>query len=230
VTTKLLSPLLIAATIVETIVASSRLPKVVSLPMQGMLPFAGPATGDTAPRWMATLLLPLVALVIWIGFQTLRTSAGLRQLARLFRNAPASLGLPESIDRIGATYDTVVLWVIVLVLGSHAGLLATTLGFPGLGARVVAFAFGASMIGMGNVIPRLRSNLIAGIRTTRTITDPPLWRSTHRFLGYAYVAAGIVTIVVGLLAPAFGLVTALATLLVATIGAGIVPRGGDVSP
>ena len=64
-------------------------------------------------------------------------------------------------------------------------------------------------------MPRLRPNLVAGVRTRRTLLDPMLWRATHRVLGFAFVIAGTITAVVGLAAPAYGLATAVVTLVFA---------------
>jgi uncharacterized membrane protein len=70
---------------------------------------------------------------------------------------------------------------------------------------------------MGNVMPRLRPNWVAGVRTKRTLEDPQLWRTTHRAFGTAFVVAGFLTMVVALAAPRYGLVTGLASLMLACI-------------
>jgi hypothetical protein len=203
----------------------------VSLPLDGLLPFAVPDQDELTPRWFATLFVPVVAAVVWGGFQLGRSHGGLRLARLLFRRAPEPLTQPETIERFRGTYDTIVLWVVVLVLAVHAGFLAAALGSPRLTPRIIALGLGACMIGMGNVMPRLRPNLVAGVRTRRTLTDPQLWRSTHRFLGFAFVASGVVTVAVGLAAPAFGFVTGLALLLASTLAAGFVElRGRGEAP
>jgi uncharacterized membrane protein len=80
---------------------------------------------------------------------------------------------------------------------------------------------GLSLIVAGNVMPRVRPNLVAGVRTRRTLTDPELWRATHRLLGIAFVVAGAITVLVGIVAPEFGLTTAIITLLLACAVAAI---------
>jgi uncharacterized membrane protein len=62
-------------------------------------------------------------------------------------------------------------------------------------------------------MPRLRPNWVAGVRTKRTLEDPRLWRTTHRAFGTAFVVAGVLTIIVALVAPRYGLVTGIASLM-----------------
>jgi uncharacterized membrane protein len=218
------SPLMIVVAIAASLLAWDRLPEEVTLSLQAMLPFNLEQSGETAPRWFATLLLPLAAGVVWAGFQFGRTERVLRRIADLFPDGSASLGDPASIERSGTTYDTIVAGVIVLMLGFHAGLLSTALGHEILGARLASLSLGVSMLVMGNVFPRLRPNVIAGVRTARALANPSVWRSTHRFLGYAFVVSGLATIIIALVAPAYGLLTAIVTLLLSTLSSGIVAR------
>jgi uncharacterized membrane protein len=128
---------------------------------------------------------------------------------------------PATIDRFSSTYDTISLSVVVLILGVHAGMVAAMLGHETLAPRIINVVMGISLVVAGNVMPRVRPNLVAGVRTRRTLTDPDLWRETHRLLGIAFVLAGAITVLVGLVAPEFGLTTAVFTLLIACIVAAI---------
>ena len=213
---------LIAAATAATGFAVRDLPPAVTLDLGGVLPFPLEETADTAPRWVVVVGVPLIAAFVWGLFRLGRTRAGLRVARRLFfPDLPDALADPATVDRIRATYDTISLWVVVLVLGVHAGMVAAVLGHLTLAPRIIAVVMGISLIAAGNVMPRLRPNLVAGVRTRATLTDHRLWRSTHRLLGVAFVIAGILTVVVGLAAPAFGLATGVVTLLVACIGATI---------
>jgi uncharacterized membrane protein len=51
--------------------------------------------------------------------------------------------------------------------------------------------FGLTLIVIGNLLPRLRPNLVIGIRTSRTLTDRAAWAHTNRATGYATVGAGV---------------------------------------
>jgi uncharacterized membrane protein len=54
----------------------------------------------------------------------------------------------------------------------------------------VTVLFGAVLISVGNLLPRLRPNAVFGIRTARTLTDRAVWIQTHRLAGYVVVAVG----------------------------------------
>ena len=212
---------IVAVTVAATAFAVRDLPTVVAVDLRGLLPFSLEAKADTAPRWVAVTAMPFVATLVWLLFQLGRSRAGLAVTRRLFSGTPVALGDPATIDRFRATYDTIVLWVVVLVLGVHAGMIAAALGREDLTPTIVSVVMGMSLVAVGNVIPRLRPNVIAGVRTRSTLTDPELWRATHRVLGLAFIAAGAITIVVGFVAPSYGLATAVLTLVVACVIAAI---------
>jgi hypothetical protein len=213
---------LIAVVVAATAVLLRDLPSPVSVDLRGLLPFETEPSADTAPRWVAVTGIPLIAALIWVSFQVGRSRAGMRFTRVFFPGVPESLTDPAIVDRFRATYDTIALWVVVLMLGVHAGIAAAALGHESLAPRIVSVVMGISLVAAGNVMPRLRPNLIAGVRTRGTLTDPQLWRATHRVLGVAFIIAGTITAVVGLVAPAYGLATAIVTLIaacvVATIG------------
>jgi hypothetical protein len=94
---------------------------------------------------------------------------------------------------------------------------ASALGHDALAPRIITVVMGISLVAAGNVMPRLRPNLVAGVRTRNTLNDPELWRATHRLLGRTFVIAGTVTALVGLLLPAYGLMTAVVALISACI-------------
>jgi uncharacterized membrane protein len=70
---------------------------------------------------------------------------------------------------------------------------------------------------MGNVMPRLRPNWIAGLRSKRLLEDPQLWRSTHRTFGAALVGSGIVTVVAAMIVPRYGLLVGIGLLLASLV-------------
>ena len=78
------------------------------------------------------------------------------------------------------------LGVVILMLGVHAGLLAAAFQQSMMAARIIGLTLALSMVVVGNVMPRLRPNWVAGIRATRALTDPDVWRTTHRAFGAAW--------------------------------------------
>jgi uncharacterized membrane protein len=169
------------------------------------------------PRWVALSLVPALALVLWAGFRAAPTAAGARVGRFLWRRAPSAVTSPEQFERFRKSYDTVVLSVVMLLLGVHAAIIVGALGYPAIATRIVPAVLGVCLIVMGNVMPRLRPNWVAGVRTTRTLEDPQLWRTTHRAFGTAFVVSGFLTILVALLAPRYGLVTGLGALMLSCV-------------
>jgi hypothetical protein len=199
----------------------------VTLPVEGLFPFPSFASPAPASRWVVLFSMPALALVLWAGFRLALTSGG-KQVARwMFPRAPEHVASPEHIGRFGSSYDTIVLGVVLLVLGLHAGALAAALGANGVAVRIAPAVLGASLLLMGNVMPRLRPNWIAGIRTRRTLADPELWRSTHRAFGAAFVVAGLVTVVAGIAVPRVGMVVGLGGIVAALLVGFVASRRGS---
>jgi hypothetical protein len=135
---------------------------------------------------MAAFLLPTAALV---------TDVVLRRLAirRALDDSPASGVLP--------IYDAIMWRLMLFVAGVHATVLAGLLGMlhgRGWAAQIVPVMLGSTMIGIGNLLPRIRPNLAIGIRTRGTLSNRGLWARTHRAAGYITVACGVVIVVAAL--------------------------------
>jgi hypothetical protein len=208
---------LIGLAAVASLLAYGWLPSMLELRLDGLLPFDTSDASDPVPRWVALSFMPALALVIWAAFRAAPTTRGQR-IGRLFlRRAPDEVTSPDQFGRFAKTYDTIVLGVVMLLIGMHAAIIAGALGYPGVAVRLVPAVLGACLILMGNVMPRLRPNWVAGVRTRRTLEDPQLWRTTHRAFGTAFVVAGILTLFVALIAPRYGLVTGIGSLMVSLI-------------
>jgi len=200
---KAIPPVLIALASIASAVVYNRLPPIVHLPVESLLPFASTPEPGGAPRWIVVSLLPAVALVMWAAFRWAAGAAGAggeRVARRMFPNAPAAVTSATQFERFGGTYDSIVLGVVLLLLGVHAAVLAAAFEATGVAVRLVPIAVGASLVLMGNVMPRLRPNWVAGLRTERMLADPPLWRRVHRIFGAALVVSGLVTMLAGALA------------------------------
>jgi uncharacterized membrane protein len=146
---------------------------------------------DEAPfaRPMAAFLLPTAALV---------TDLLLRGL--IARHPIEGAGSPDML----ATYDAVMLRLMLFLMGVHVTLLAGLLDLlrdRPWGSRIVPLLLGLAMIGIGNLLPRTRPNLAIGIRTSRTLSDRAWWAQTHRIAGYMLVALGVVVALAALTLP-----------------------------
>lgn len=214
---KWLPLVLIGLAAVASLLTYRWLPAMLDLRLEGMLPFETSETASPVPRWLALSLMPALALLLWAAFRAAPTAAGQRVARRLFRRAPEAVTSPEQFERFGKTYDAIVLGVVMLILGVHAAIITAALGHPGIAVRIAPAVLGATLILMGNVMPRLRPNWVAGVRTQRTFENPQLWRTTHRAFGAAFVVSGFLTIIVGAFAPRYGLLTAIASLLMSLV-------------
>jgi SdpI/YfhL protein family len=214
---KWLPMLLIGLAIVASLLAYARLPEMVDLRLERLLPFDTAEPASLVPRWLALSGVPLLALLLWAAFRAAPTAAGQRVGRRLLGGAPEAVTSPEQFARFRKSYDVIVLAVVVLLVGLHAAILAGALGYPGIAVRTIPAVLGACLVMMGNVMPRLRPNWVAGVRTRRTFEDPQLWRATHRAFGTAFVVSGFVTIVVALAAPRYGLLVGIASLIVSLL-------------
>src|SRR5574338_866074 len=135
---------LIAVAIAATRWLVRDLPETVAIDLRGVLPVALESTPDNAPRWVAVVAMPALAAGIWALFGVLRTRAALGATRAGFPGTPESLGDPETVGRFRPTYDTITLWVVVLVLGFHAGLIAAALGHDALAPRIISVLMGVS--------------------------------------------------------------------------------------
>lgn len=124
--------------------------------------------------------------------------------------------------RIRDRYDVILALrdVLLAVLGVFYGLTLLA-GVRGLwDPHWILFVYGALLIGLGNLLPRLPRNFFVGIRTPWTLVSERIWRRTHQVGGVWMMGTGIVLILMGLLKwpPLWGFVL----LMVVVIGVGIV--------
>ena len=90
-------------------------------------------------------------------------------------------------------------WLIFnLILGFLAAMevltLGAALGWPvPIGITTVIWA-GLLLIGIGNYLPRIRSNWWMGIRTPWTLESERVWRETHRVGGWTFTIAGVIVL------------------------------------
>lgn len=87
--------------------------------------------------------------------------------------------------------DLVVVWVVTFLFGIHAAVLATIIGMVASLGAVVPSAVALLLIGLGPTIGTLGHGSPLGIRTSSTLSDPGLWRRTHRLAGVLLGLAGV---------------------------------------
>lgn len=165
---------------------------------------------EPMPRAAAAFLLPTVALALWIVM-----AAGAHIEGRLFRDA---------IRRFARTYTTIVMCVVSLVLVIHALVLSTVAGWSMPVPQLLGGVLGIGLLAAGNVMPRLRPNWIAGIRTAATLRDERLWLKTHRVYGMVLMAHGILVLCLAVAAPRFAFIATVLSLVTAAAVTQLVTR------
>ncbi len=173
-----IGPVLIGLMIAFALAVYGRLPE--QVPTHFGL--SGEPDGWT-PRLPGAFLMPLLAAGVYLLLIVLRR-----------------------IDPRGANYSRfeetwwVFLNVIALLMTAlHVLSLGFAIGWPIDMARAVTVTVGLLFVGLGNYMPRLRSNWWMGIRTPWTLESEEVWRETHRVGGWAFVAAGLLVVLAGLL-------------------------------
>jgi len=145
--------------------------------------------------------LPATAAVIYMTFRP------------LWRNATGP-------SEVGATYKAITLHAVLFVLVLYALALAALADVPGIrpiAPRAVAVLGGLFFVGVGNLLPRTRPNLLIGIRTTRTLEDREFWARIHRTCGYLAVGFGIIVALASAFLSRDGIQTAISTAAVACV-------------
>jgi hypothetical protein len=100
---------------------------------------------------------------------------------------------------IEGTYDAILFRILLFIVGIHLVVLATLLvTAAGLGpllaptlSRIVRVWLGLALVGIGNLLPRLRPNVVVGIRTSRTLADRGAWTRTNRAGANVTVGLGV---------------------------------------
>jgi hypothetical protein len=165
-------------------------------------PYCGNGCDISIARPLIAFLLPTAALLLRI------------LLGALWSRDP----LRDRDERADRVYHAILLRIELLILGLHIAVLtAFAIGLrPDVMrvlARLVPLMFGMAVVGIGNLLPRLRPNLVMGIRTRQTLSDRDTWMTTHRIAGYMTVSYGLV-IAVG----AMGLAIPVGSRLILLVG------------
>ena len=151
-------------------------------------PYCGPGCTMVLARPMIAFVLPaaLAVVVVLLGL--------------LWKRDP----IRDRDAHMEATYSAIITAVLFLILGVHlAVLFALTSQLQVNVVRIVAHGvplmLGLTLVVVGNLLPRLRPNLVIGIRTARTLSDRSAWARANRTAGYATVVAGSSFLIAGML-------------------------------
>ncbi|MFN3834845.1 MAG: SdpI family protein [Glycocaulis sp.] len=158
-------------------------------------------------RFEAFALIPMGALIL----------SGLFALAPLID--PRGANLLRSRPLVLVSWAGAV-WLLAMVQGvitlAVTGVLADASWIP----RLAGVGTGALFVVIGNVMGKARPNWFFGIRTPWTLSSDRAWDVAHRWGGWLFVLAGLLSIGAMLALP---LTAGFIVLLVATFGAALIP-------
>ena len=87
------------------------------------------------------------------------------------------------------------LWICPAVsLFAGLSIYLSALGFAINVSRLGMVFLGLIFIVIGNYLPKCRHNYTVGIRLPWTLDNEDNWNHTHRFAGYVWIIAGVVTL------------------------------------
>lgn len=147
-------------------------------------PYLGPERSLIA-RAAIAFLIPTAALVTCSAVET------------LFGRASSDSLHAESAKAVRAVVSFTAFFMVALhglVLLNLLGFLVT---FPA--RRLAMVLFGLLLVGIGNVLPRVRPNIVIGICTRQLLDDRVAWARVHRMAGYFLVTLGAIAVGAGLM-------------------------------
>ena len=135
-----------------------------------------------APKEVAFFVLPALA-------------GGLTLLLTLLpRFEPRSANLVRS----SSAYVQVGIAMLVVVTILQLTTVLAASGRPVDVSLVVGLTVGGMFVVLGNVLGKVRSNFIFGVRTPWTLASDRSWNKTHRLVGRLFVLLGLAVVLAGL--------------------------------
>ncbi|MBR9988577.1 MAG: SdpI family protein [Gemmatimonadetes bacterium] len=195
-TSRWLSPVVIGAMLIFVAVVYPSLPAEVPTHWN----YRGEVDGWSSREWGA-FFAPVLATALWLLLTLLRKVDPRRR----------------NYERFDATFWLIVNLVVMFLGAMHVLALGSALGWGIDMTRWVLVLLGLMFAGLGNYMPRLRSNWWMGVRTPWTLESETVWRATHRVAGYTFVAGGLVAIVAALLPTGLAFVVAMIGLALAAV-------------
>lgn len=83
--------------------------------------------------------------------------------------------------------------------------------------KLAIAAVGVLFIALGNYMPQIKDNYFTGIKTPWTLASPEVWRKTHRFSGYMWVAGGLLLMLAAFLPKTASISLIITSLLIAVL-------------
>ncbi len=105
----------------------------------------------------------------------------------------------ENIKKSWPVLRWVVIAVAVFMVALHGFVLNAMGGDQQLRPGIVLALVGVLYAAIGNLLPKLKSNFMAGVRTPWSLSSERTWHKTQRVSGWAVTLAGLLTVALALL-------------------------------
>ena len=195
-TKKWIGPVVVAGMLIFTALVYDGLPE--RIPTHWNL--SGEVDGWSGRLW-GSLMAPVIAAGLWLLLPVLR------------RVDPRRVNY----DRFDATFWLILNVIVVFMGAMHVLTLGIALGWPVDMTRAILVLMGLLFAGLGNYLPRLRSNWWMGIRTPWTLESEAVWRATHRLAGFTFVIGGLIAVAAALLPTKLAFGVSMAAVLSAAL-------------
>jgi uncharacterized membrane protein len=138
-----------------------------------------------ASRAFAVWLMPAILVGVWLA------------LAFVSQLDPINKNYGSMSDTVRRFNNAIVLFLCMV----HVALLVFALGWQVNMPRILLVGTGLLFTVLGNEMGRLHRNSWFGIRVPWTLNDEDVWRQSHRVGGRITVGAGLLMVIVSLVAP-----------------------------
>jgi uncharacterized membrane protein len=120
-------------------------------------------------------------------------------MGALFYFLPRFEPRTRNLARSGPAYTRVVVAVLALMVLVQLIVVAAALGRPVDITAVLSVGIGILFIVIGNVLGKVRSNFMFGVRTPWTLSSDLAWNRTHRLVGRLFILLGVAVIPAGVI-------------------------------
>src|SRR5258707_676145 len=117
-----------------------------------------------ADRAVGALMMPAIALVLWLLLVILPRLYPRREAYKLF----------------AGVYQTIINLFLIFFAALDVIMLGTAMGWNIPVGQVIMVGVGLLIAFLGNQMARIQPNWFVGIRTPWTLSDPEVWKQTHR--------------------------------------------------
>ncbi len=97
-------------------------------------------------------------------------------------------------EKNSKTYEITTLIIVLVLIVMNWVLILVYMGINIDLYKILDFMFAVMFFVIGNYMPRVKMNSVFGIRTSWTLSNEKVWSKTHRFGGFALIAAGIASL------------------------------------